>query len=393
LRIFIRGAKEWNEYEEDQVLIQETIRLRPGLRLLQKGDPKMKKLALLGLLISMMAFSAPGDPTIQNFSQKTNEEAYRKALKLDPIPPGAIELELKSTIPSDKEVEEKEIYFRNFIGFSVDDRGHIYVPDAALCVVYELDLQGKLISKFNKKGQGPGEMIFPQEVFFHSQNVIVEDGPSLRMKIYDREWNYLRQFSFPLLGPIVLGREGKFICGDRTGKSLLSVMDMEGKVIGSFGDLPFPNKNISSLNNIILGVSSEGSIWVGFTALGKIRKYSPEGLLEKEIDLVEMSSSLIKKSLNNNFGYDKNNQRIHDIILWAVCFLGEDVLVTMGGLVHPIFRFSPAGSLKGVYYVKPRIEFDKKCLYAKVNNQGDEEFFLLQNDDGIENIGIYVRKK
>jgi len=356
----------------------------------------VKKYFLMVFFAALMIAPALGQgnrPT-KELSQQEREAAYKKGLELDQIPPGAIELELKYTIPTDKEMEKKEIYFRNVGNFSMDDRGHIYIPDGTLCVVYELDAVGKLVHKYDKKGQGPGELQFPNFVFPYNQQVIVNDGLARRMSFFDRDWKYVKSFSYFKGGfPFALGSNGLFYSSDRSGDRLISIFNTEGKMIGSFGELPYEIR--SPLNNFILGVSPAGSIWVGMTALGKLKRFSSAGSLEVEIDIIEISSKLIKNRLIENFQLAKKGVQGHNVLLRALAFIGEDVLVMNGGIVQPIFRFDPYGHMKNAYYIQPKMAFFKNYFYVLVGENGEERFYILQadHDNGDICIGVYGRKK
>ncbi len=138
----------------------------------------MRKCIVIVSLAVLLAFQslAQSNQTKKEVSQREQELEYQKELKLDKIPAGAIKLKLISVMPSDKEIEENEIYFRNVGNFFMDDRGYIYIPDGVLCVVYVLDVEGNLASKYDKKGHGPGDFQFPSSVHFVNKQVIVIDG-------------------------------------------------------------------------------------------------------------------------------------------------------------------------------------------------------------------------
>jgi hypothetical protein len=353
---------------------------------------KLWMVFLTGIII--VPSLAQGNRPSKELSKKEREEAYQKGLELDQIPRGAIELELEYVIPSDKEMEEKEIFFRNVLNFTMDERRHIYIPDGALCVVYELDTEGKLVHKYDKKGQGPGELQFPLLVLPFNQQVIVYDGRVGRMAFFDRDWKYIKSFSyFKSYFPIALGSNGLFYCSDPLSDRLLSILDTEGKMIGSFGELPY--KTRSPLNRFILAVSPAGSIWIGMSALAKLKKFSSGGRLEKEIDIIELSSQWTKNNLRENLQYARDGVQGHTVLLQALAFIGEDVLVMNGGIVQPIFRFDPYGQMKNRYYIRPKIGVYKNYFYVLEEKNGEERFYILQSDrdTGDRRIGVYGRKK
>lgn len=351
-------------------------------------------LVLFAVLVGVPALGQGNQPT-KPISQKEHEAAYRKSLRIDKIPAGAIELELKYTLPSEKEIEEKEIFFRNSQRIDIDDRGHIYISQGyGVCEIDELDAAGKLICKYNRKGQGPGDLISPAHVFFNNQQVIVYDSQPRRMSFFDRDWKYIKSFSFqkPFYS-FALGGNGLFYCSDFSGEGdkLIYILDLDGKLIGSFGEPPYRDR--STLNHLVLGVSPAGSIWVGMQALGKLKRFSSAGRLEGEIDIVKISSELVQNCLNENLQWaEKGEQRSYAIIK-EIIFVGEDVLVLGGaGLVQPIFRFDRNGRLKSVYYIKPKMMFHLRSFDVRTEKDGEERFYIWQDQDGECRIGIYGRK-
>jgi hypothetical protein len=105
------------------------------------GEVKVKNGFIVLLSCGLWSALSFGQGTLPSkpVSQAARSAAFRKNLKVDSIPRGAVELELKESIPSNTEIGRSEIFFRNVLNFDIDDRGHIYIPDGALCVVYELD--------------------------------------------------------------------------------------------------------------------------------------------------------------------------------------------------------------------------------------------------------------
>lgn len=357
-----------------------------------KGDSLF--LVFFAALVIIPALGQGNQPT-KALSQREREAVYQKFLKLDQIPAGAIELELKNTIPSEKEIEEKEIFLRNAPRIAIDDRGHIYIPQGyGICEIDELDEEGKLVRKYNKKGQGPGDLLSPEYVFFYNQQVIVHDSQPRRMSFFDRDWKYIKSFSyFKSYYPFALGSNGLFYCSDSSGDKLIYILDLDGKLIGSFGERPYRGR--STLNMLVLGVSPAGSIWVGMQALGKLKRFSSAGRLAGEIDIVEISSKLIKNRLKENLQWAEEGEQKWYGIIREIDFIGEDVLVLDGGgLVQPIFRFDRNGRLKDVYYVKPKMQVHLKSLHVRVEKNGEERFYIWQDHDYDEcRIGVYGRKK
>lgn len=129
---------------------------------------------------------AQGNAPQKEISEKERAALYRQELLLDAIPDDSIELRRINTIPDQSEIEQNEIFFKNATRFSIDERGHSYIADGSLCTIYEFDMNGKYVGKFNKKGQGPGELITPNKVLVKNGITIVHDGFPRRINYYDK---------------------------------------------------------------------------------------------------------------------------------------------------------------------------------------------------------------
>jgi hypothetical protein len=260
---------------------------------------------------------------------------YERNLKEDAIPKDAIELKLINKIPQKKEIEEKEIFFRNLLYIYVDDRGHIYAPDPTLCIIYEFDENGKYFNRFSKNGQGPGELQHPQRIFFFKDENIVMDGMLSRLVYFNKKWEYIRSVSlFGKYYAIDVDNDGNIYCMNFRGEDLLSVLDSNGKLIKSFGRPLYPKKPDSILNNYVAKVSRNGTVWVGFDAAGIIHKYTKEGKMEKEINIMDYHNKYMKRALEQNIENEKMGKRKYSPIIKGIYPYNEEIIVTRGGIVN-----------------------------------------------------------
>jgi hypothetical protein len=174
---------------------------------------------------------------------------------------------------------------------------------------------------------------------------------------------------------------------------LIDIIDSSGKGLDSFGALP--SKKGSMLNRAILGLSPDGSVWVGLNSIAKLKKYSPQGILQKEIDLLPLLSRKLKDQYKHSIDWDKKGEQKSYFLLQAMSFFGNDLLVQAGGLIHPIYRFNSTGALVKTYYIRPGrhyVAYDGIC--ARLGKNGEEEFLILKKDyeEGDVRIGVYSPK-
>jgi len=322
-------------------------------------------------------------------SVKEQMELYKRNLKQDIVREDAIEIKLIKRIPSDTEIDEKEIYFRNLLYIYVDGRGHIYAPDPSLCIIYEFNENGKYIRRYENRGQGPGELQHPQRIYFVDDKIIVMDPMLGRLTYYDREWIFKKSVS--LFGRYCIGidKDSRIYCMNFRGEYIITVLDANGKIIKEYGVPLYPNKPQSILNKFFARVTPNGNVWIGYEALGIIRKYSKEGELEKEININEYYNEHMKKLIENNKKNDANDKMKYSPIIKGIAFNGEEAIVTCGGIVNQMFRINNDGDVIKAYYISPQFRTHYTCSEIRSVNNGEEIFYILENIDGERSIGIY----
>jgi hypothetical protein len=318
-------------------------------------------------------------------------DLYNKYLKEDKAPISAIELKYIMNIPHKEEIEEKEIFFRNLLYISIDERGHIYAPDPTLCVIYEFNKKGNLINKIVQKGQGPGEMTHPQRILFYRDEIVVMDPMVSRLTYFDRNWKYLRSVS--LSGKhyaIDIDEDGYIYCKNINDENMISVLDHKGKVIKTIGKQLFPNKPDSILNKFKMKLTKDGSIWVGYEATGVLRKYSKEGDIVAEIDISEHGSEYLKNVIKHNYENEKKMKNKYSPVIRAITNINDEVIVTYGGMSTKMYRLNRDGKIVNSYYISPKFGCYGWCAHA-INKNDNELFYMLENNDGESMIGIYGR--
>jgi len=92
----------------------------------------------------------------------------------------------------------------------VDDNGNIYVLDMLDCAVKKFNIRGDYICKYGRKGNGPGEFVFPFRFDVCSDGKVIIIDPTLnKSEIYMGKNNYRISLSEPPISISMLG-EGKF---------------------------------------------------------------------------------------------------------------------------------------------------------------------------------------
>ncbi len=149
-----------------------------------------------------------------------------------------------------KEFMEKGLY--DISRFTVDAKGNIYLlnPKNEGDQIFVVDKTGKLIRSFGQRGQGPGELERPIEIFLTTEgNIFVQDGGRAKVAIFSPEGVCLRELKFPSgiwsLYPLPDGRyiglESIFGAEVKQWGVALNCYDPEFKKIRELDSLSFPN--------------------------------------------------------------------------------------------------------------------------------------------------------
>ncbi|HUC85922.1 MAG TPA: 6-bladed beta-propeller [Candidatus Acidoferrales bacterium] len=144
--------------------------------------------------------------------------------------------------------------------------GHLLVVDAELHQVVVFGLQGELISKFGRRGNGPGEFNFPTHIAVDDRNQIyVTDSLNFRIQVFSADGLFLRAFGSAGDGPGHFSRP-KGVAIDRSGHVYVvdamfgnvQIFDDQGRLLLDFGqdgsapgELSLPNAIAINSNNEI----------------------------------------------------------------------------------------------------------------------------------------------
>lgn len=236
-----------------------------------------------------------------------------KMLKKFPVRKNAKTLKLIDSFPKEEDME-KDIYLRGANYFCVyDDR--IYISDARRNMVLEFTLQGKYITAFGRKGQGPGEFSNILGIdTTASGNLVVLDEGNRRIQFLSGKGLYINSFKlFKASKDIVVDESGKIYITPSSfhsrKKNLIEIFNEWGNLIGEIG------KNTVDIYRSECTIAMDkknGKIAVGWRHFPEVRIYTPEGKLVSEIDI---EHKLFKhyEELNHKAEYDQGIT-LYDII-------------------------------------------------------------------------------
>ena len=200
-----------------------------------------------------------------------------------------VELEFVQKIGVLEGDDENYMFYRP-IDVVKDDQGNIYVLDMGNYRIQKFDENGKYLATIGRKGEGPGELLFPTSMCINSENTIyVADITNRRIQKFSsagKEKGIFRikdifqeirilQSGEPI--PQILVVFDPYI-QDASG-SLLAIANEGGEILKRFGKIyEYSNPKLCRhANKIFYDVDSDDNIVVAFRAENRINKYTPDG--------------------------------------------------------------------------------------------------------------------
>jgi hypothetical protein len=237
-------------------------------------------------------------------TQKSISDRLKKRYEFDKseyrTPSNAIQLRSVRIFPGAKD-EEAGIYIGHAQSMSADFDGLLYVPDDKNDEILVFSEEGRLVRRFGRTGQGPGEFLRPSGIFCGSDYILVREIQNRRFQFFSLAGKYQSGFhcfkdyySFVVVGKSLVGVPLQSRPPEKPGDSaLIEVMDFEGRVQRSFGatlDIPASNYTFDHLLHIAL--TTKNHIVAAFQFFPIVRLYSLEGQLIREF---QTTSGIIEK--------------------------------------------------------------------------------------------------
>jgi len=268
---------------------------------------KKRYLSLSILLLIVNTFLVPLSP--QEGDKSEARKRWEKALESNPISVTSKKLLFKFSYPADPS-EENEIYIVQGSNLCADIKKDIYVSDSRDHAILKFDIKGNFIKRLGRKGQGPGELINPLDIFCNEGlYIFVLDDGNRRINKYDTEGKIQSSFKyFKSYNSFGIRKSDKIYASYfsiNPEDPLIDVLDLKGNVIKSFGKRIKFNKFNKAKNEVLLSLNDNGDIYVVWKNLDHVRKYSKEGELLIDLNInYKPINEIAKKNLN----MEKNKQ-------------------------------------------------------------------------------------
>jgi len=242
----------------------------------------------------------------------------------------------------EKERKEKHMFYL-LTDMDADSSGNIYVLDSEDVNIKAYDQKGRFLKVFSRKGEGPGELLNPVDIYIDDKDLIyVCDSGNNRISIFNVQGDFVSSINFKeySAGKIIgINQRGGIILRvDKT--SLESSMNFITRAyfINIYSDRFDFKKNLYSVSVPIMqhfrkgekGIAlsipyqkelcwtldSSGNVYIGESQAYEIQVFSPEGKqilrIEKEYEQSKVSKPDIENYLNEQFQFDKKER-----IFWS----------------------------------------------------------------------------
>ena len=220
-------------------------------------------------------------------------------------------------------VEEEEGFtFQNIMHLAVDDEENIYASDSKAAFIKVFDKSGNYLRTIGKKGQGPGEFMYPFEILVMPEGeLMVNDLNQLRVHFFSLDGEFLRQLSCSTMtlfrrprvdseGQIIVGHVS---AGDKI-ETVLKKLDSDLNPVLTLATRPAISRpptmyeyfEIRRSTNFVWDVAPEDNIVWGVFNKYEIFVSSPEGKLIrkiiKEYDGIAINKEEEEKLIKDWFG-------------------------------------------------------------------------------------------
>jgi sugar lactone lactonase YvrE len=213
-----------------------------------------------------------------------------------------VSLELVRKI-GDIDTEDENLAFNYPADVTVDGDGDIYILDAANARIQKFGSDGKFVATIGRKGQGPGEFIFPDAISFDKDgNLVVADSAQNRVHVIigggrDVRSIVVKEELVRNVRPLASGEytaQGSTYAFPRPDRPapkpdemrLFRRIGTDGRTVGSFGRLTDFGETMTTAvgNGTAYDLDGQDSLYVSFNAQNRIEKYAPDGTLAWRAD-------------------------------------------------------------------------------------------------------------
>jgi hypothetical protein len=326
--------------------------------------------------------------------------------------------------------------FGEFISFTVDDEGNVYVLDWREKTVRKFDSQGKFLLSFGRSGQGPGEFSSPTEIrYLPDGHLLVFEGESQKFACFTKVGEVTRTGRFQkLMYPPYFGLTNGYIIAMNVTREpektvfVFGLFDAKAMLVKSLHqierkpDPPWPRGNdpdarakrfaqsfsrVAFRHESVLALDDQEDLFFGYTDRYEIKVFNDDNELAKIIRTELPFLPVEKKDRQAFLGYHLPR----DITTWSTmeealqnkikslikfpdkkpAFLSiipmdkDYLMVVRDGYYHH-------NALIDIFNSNGRFIIEKKLSFPIKNGicKGDRLYTIHENKDGHQSVRCYV---
>lgn len=204
------------------------------------------------------------------------------------------------------------IFLKTIASLEVNNENQLYITDNREHVINKIDEDGRLIKRIGQEGQGPGDLLFPIETFYHEKKLVVRDNNGISS--FDDEGMFITRFRvFSQINSFAGNRSSVFVVHPDSEK-MIAAYDYEGKKENQFGhryDIPYSKYRKFPYPRTLSWMFHQGKLLCGkdnvyfvSSLFGDIFKYDLEGKLLDKKEFSNDGYVIAKKKEFFEIGWD-----------------------------------------------------------------------------------------
>jgi hypothetical protein len=190
--------------------------------------------------------------------------------------------------------EKQEYIFIRLWYLVVDEEENIYAMDQGESHIKVFDKNGTLLRAIGKKGEGPGELAQPNEIFVTGGNQLVVDDYIRNLTYYSLDGKFIKAQSTAKIFPvgILIDSLGRILAmtninePDKSGKEIV-LYDENLNYLKTIISIPKPRPNPQILEpfqpEINWALSKDNSVIISFKEEFELQVFNAQGKLSKKI--------------------------------------------------------------------------------------------------------------
>ena len=347
---------------------------------------------LISLLVSNMAGAQSKiefdeiiyNPSYSNLSESSVCSKTREKIE-------GIELILLYSFPK----ESDEVLLGRPTKMSFDEHGNIFINDYHLSSILKYTRQGELITTIGRSGKGPGEFTNQSKFSYDDGKLYVVDQSNRRLQILNQDGKYLSAFITPQIPSAITIFKNQIFTNllmraNTPESKLITVFDMDGKVIKKFGEYLRFVKNFPFVGSTCILKIYDSQLYVLFRYYPILRIYSLDGQLKQHIELKKNDYAKLVPGNYKWENFTKKNQMAFSFRFLFQAFdvnengifiglYNEDIIID-----HYNFKAEFIQRFKRIHKEEKYYLFDFKVTQE---NNSTFKFFIL-NREGIPKMDV-----